>query len=107
MAQKSITVKLTAPLHTHKGEVNELELKAPKAGSFVTHGEPFKTRFSKGTVEFDFDSKACMGFLADMSGHDSIILNGLEAKDFIDARTALVTLTMGLLGEHPTEPQSA
>jgi hypothetical protein len=107
MTQKSITVKLSEPIQTHKGELRELELRAPKAGTFITHGEPFKTRFSNGNLEFDFDSKACMGFIADMSGHDEIILRSLEAKDFIDARTALVTLTLGLLGDRPTEPPAA
>ncbi len=96
--------KLSKPLRTHKGEVSTLTLKEPTARSFVTRGEPFKVKINaEGNAEFDFNSKATMGFLSDMTGIDELLLESLSAQDFWRARQEMAAIMFGSVGrENPT-----
>jgi hypothetical protein len=96
-------VKLSKPLVTHKGEVSEIELKEPTCASFVKHADPFKITWDEaGRASYDFNSKACVGFLTDMTGYDEIILGKIAAKDFMTLRYAMVGVIMGTAGANPT-----
>lgn len=98
-------VSLSKTLKTHKGDVRSIELKEPTARSFVNRGEPFKVRVADGKVSFDYDNRAMIGFLSDMTGHDEIILETLPARDYVDLRNAATSLIMGIVGEeNPTQP---
>jgi len=100
----SIKVPLSKPLLTHKGNVNELELNEPSAGSFFDHGEPFKMKVTGKTLDdLEYNNKAMLGFLADMSGIDQLLLKSLTGGDYILARNSAVLLIMGVVGENPTE----
>jgi hypothetical protein len=93
------TVPLRKVLETHKGPIKELVLNEPTARPFVKYGEPFIMRFGKdGTKEVSFDNKAVIGFLVDMTGHDELVLEGLSARDFTDARNALVGMLQETTG---------
>jgi hypothetical protein len=101
----SRTVQLNKPLTTHAGQTVALELKEPTARSFFEYNEPFKILMKDGRVDFDYDNKAMLGFLADMSGVDQIILKDLAAKDYLAARTVATDLILGVAGdENPIEP---
>lgn len=102
------TVTLSQPLKTHSGEVTELKLKAPLAGQFLNHGEPFKTRVvvnEKGEKDFEFDYnyKALFAFLSDMTEPrvDDLILKGLPVGDFYELRAKATRLIIGLAGTNP------
>lgn len=101
------TVSLIKPIVTHKGEVSELTLREPTAGAFVKHGQPFKVRVKDGDFELDFFDKPTMGFLAECSGHDELVLSALSARDYMKARTALAHLVLGIVGENPIQPSAS
>jgi hypothetical protein len=101
----SRTVTLTKTLETHGGKITALELKEPTARSFFEYNEPFKILMKDGRVDFDYDNKAMLGFVADMSGVDLLILKDLAAKDYLSARTVATDLILGVAGdENPIEP---
>jgi len=101
----SRTVQLTKPIITHQGELAALELKEPTARCFFEFNEPFKIRMHEGRVDFDYDNKAMLGFLAEMSGVDMILLQSLIAKDYLNARTTATDMILGVAGsENPTSP---
>ncbi len=99
---KSVTLRKT--IETHKGKLSTLEIGEVTARSFVQHGQPFKVRMHAGDFELDFDDKATMGFLADATGHDNIVLQALDARDYMACRTALAHLILGIAGESPIQP---
>lgn len=100
----SITVKLSEPLMTHKGEVRELDLKEPKGRSFVAHGEPFSVHPKGESVNVEYNNESMMKFLADMCGIDSVILGNMTASDYRAARDAATLIIMGLVGDRPSQP---
>lgn len=102
MSLKSITVALSEPLATHKGEVKELTISEPRARAFVQYGEPFDMIFKDGDVTIKYHNDAMMKFLADMTGIDATILGGLPASDYRLARDRATSLIAGLAGENPT-----
>jgi hypothetical protein len=102
----SKTVTLRKPIDTHNGKTSTLEIKEVTARSFVQHGQAFKVRVKDGDFELDFDDKATMGFLADATGVDTILLQALDARDYIACRTALAHVVLGIAGEDPTEPSA-
>ncbi len=93
-----VSVTLTKPLTTHKGAVSTLELSEPTAKSFVTAGEPFKVRVKDDAISIDYDNRAMMAFLADMTGVDTLLLESLSAKDYVALRTKATNVIMGLAG---------
>jgi hypothetical protein len=103
------TVKLTRPVLTHDGELNELTLKAPTARSFINHGEPFKVRFVTESddaqrMEIDFDNKIMAKFLADMTVEkmDDLVIGSLAATDFMLLRMSAANIILGVAGSDPT-----
>lgn len=92
---KSKTISLGAVLETHQGPIKELVLNEPKARTF-RKGEPFKIR-SGG--EIDWNNDIVLAFLQDMTGHDSVVLDGLGAGDFLKARNALLELLVEEIGD--------
>jgi len=81
-----IEFALSEPLKTHDGEVSVLKLKPPRARSFIKHEVPFKLvprTDADGDVsnDLEFNAKAMMGFAADMSGLDDIILQNMHGFD--------------------------
>jgi len=100
MAVKEVKVPLTEPIMTHKGELSEITLKAPRAGLFMRHGEPFVTDvdFEAGKVKHVYDNKIMSKFLADMSGFDEIVLGNLSTPDFYVVRSEATQLILGLAG---------
>jgi hypothetical protein len=98
-------VTLSKPLLTHSGNVTELELKEPTCESFLKHKEPFKLSFDKDDKPiYDFDSKACAGFISDMCGVNELLLKHVSARDFIALRFAMVNVIFAGAGsENPTE----
>lgn len=101
---KSITIKLSEPLMTHKGEVSELELKEPKGRSFVAHGEPFTQHIKDGSFSTEYHNESMMRFLADMCGVDSVLLGNMNATDYRNARDAATWLIIGIAGDYPSQP---
>jgi len=97
---KEVKVPLSEPLQTHKGELSELTLKAPRARLFMQNGEPFVTDvdFEAGKVKHTYDNKIMAKFLADMSGHDEITLGGPATPDFYLLRSEATQLILGLAG---------
>lgn len=95
---------LSKPLVTHQGPVTEIELKELTAASFMKHAEPFRLSFDADSkpVFSDWNSKACVGFISDMTGFDEIVLKALSARDFFELRHALVSVIFGGAGrENP------
>jgi hypothetical protein len=106
MSDNDNVFKLSRPLHTHKGDVTEITLKEPTAGTFIrAKGDPFKLRFIDGKPDYDFDSAASMAFLCEMTGLDQIVLEALPGCDFIGLRYALVNVIAEGLGadRNPSE----
>lgn len=103
----STSVKLSAPLLTHKGQIDTIDLKEPTAKSFIEHGEPFRVTVKDGTVNVDFFNKSMAGFLFDMTGIDVLLLQGLAAKDYMTLRTRAVDMIMGLVGDDPVPTSAA
>ena len=106
MTTNETTVKLVKSITTHKGELSEIVLREPTAGAFVKFGQPFKVRVKGDDFELDFEDKATMGFLAECSGIDEILLRDLSARDYMKCRTALAHLVLGIAGESPTAPSA-
>jgi hypothetical protein len=107
MTDSTETVTLSKPLKTHSGEVTSLTLKEPEARSFFTHGEPFKVRVISDEVngdriDFDFNNAVFKNFLADMTGHDDIVLGKLRAADFMTLRSRAAQMIIGVAGTNPT-----
>lgn len=102
MAAATVTVPLSEPLITHKGELKSIELKTPTARSFRIHGEPFKTNVTGDRIMFEINNENMFGFLADMTGHDQIVLDALPAADYIKLRNEARDLIIGIAGDHPT-----
>lgn len=84
-----IKFKLSTPIVTHKGEVNELELKAPTARAFLSYGMPFNTltRTDPETGEqwqdIRLNPTAMFGFISDMTGFDRVVLESLNGIDVV------------------------
>lgn len=98
--------KLSRPLHTHKGEVSEIALKEPTAGTFVrAKADPYKVRFYDDKADYTFDSAASLAFMCEMTGLDAIILEGLPAADFMGLRWKMVeVIALGVGGQNPPQP---
>ena len=102
--------ELSRPLRTHKGEVTVLMLKEPTAGSFLRYGCPFTVKAGEGgALAYTFDEKATVGFLFDMTGHDSLVLEGLSGADYFKLRYAVpaVMFTAEAGGRNPTVTSGA
>lgn len=104
------TFKLSAPIKTHEGVVNELKLKSPKARLIVKHGDPFTIRAVKNAKgeteshEYVYDNAAMMQFAADMTGADEIVLSDLSVADFMRLRSAITNTILGLVPDkNPSE----
>jgi hypothetical protein len=104
------TLKLSQPLKTHDGVVDELKLKAPKARLIVKHGDPFTIRPIKNAkgenegYEYLYDNDSMMKFASDMSGVDELILSDLTVSDFMKLRGAITNIIMGLVPDrNPSE----
>lgn len=100
-----VTVKLSDSILTHKGPIDTLTLKAPKARSFRKHGSPFTT-IREGTadnpkLEFRFNDRAMWGFISDMSGIDEGLLEEISGQDV----QAIYWAVVGILGSRPTEAE--
>jgi hypothetical protein len=103
------TFALSSPLKTHDGEVTEIKLKEPRAGTLVKYNDPFKVKPIKGEdgetehFEFEFFNKPMMQFLTDMTGLDEIILSTMRASDFMRLRVvAANTILMGISDKNPS-----
>lgn len=107
MTDNTETVTLSKPIKTHDGEIASITLKEPSARSFFSHGEPFKVRVvsdeSGDRVEFDYNNAVLKHFLADMSGHDDLVLAQLRASDYTLLRQRAVNMIVGVAGSNPTE----
>ena len=97
--------KLSRPLHTHKGDVMEITLKEPTAGTFIrAKADPYKVRFVDDKAEYTFDSAACMAFLTEMTSFDPIVLESLPAADFMGLRWKMVSIiALGVGGKNPSQ----
>lgn len=93
----SETFKLSEPLKTHDGEVNELKLKAPRAGLLVKYDDPFKIQPIKDGdgYEYVFNNKAVMQFASEMTGIDDLILQDLSVSDFMKLRSEIARIIVG------------
>lgn len=108
MSENTETIKLSRPIKSHGGEVNEVTLKEPTARLFFSHGEAFKVKVStdeagQSNVEFDYNNAIMSKFLADMSGLDDIVLSTLRASDYMHLRTRAAYLIVGVTGQNPSE----
>lgn len=98
-----IKFKLSVPITTHKGVIDEIELKRPAGRSFTKHGVPYKTVREGGEddtarVEFQILPKAMLAFMSDMSGIEAMLLEDLDAYDFMQLANTIV----GIIGSRPT-----
>jgi hypothetical protein len=112
------TFKLSRPIKSHNGELNELTIQEPTARAFVVYGEPFALKTVKGDdgepvgVQFVYDNnKAFMGFLVDMvveKGVDDLLLQSLTASDFHRLRSlASNIILVGVQDKNFTSPSAA
>ncbi|MDR3421971.1 MAG: phage tail assembly protein [Xanthobacteraceae bacterium] len=100
------TVTLSRPLKTHRGDVSEITLKEPTAASFLrAKADPYRLRFYDDKVEYIFDPVACMSFLCDMTGFDSLVLEALPAHDFKELCYVMVRVIRDGLGGEKNPPQ--
>ncbi|OAF14123.1 hypothetical protein [Bradyrhizobium neotropicale] len=104
------TFKLSSPLKTHDGVVNELNLRTPKARLIVKHGDPFTIRPVKNdkgeteSHEYVYDNKSMLQFAADMTGVDDLILSDLSVSDFMRLRGAITNIILELVPDkNPSE----
>ena len=97
----STSVKLSAPLLTHKGQIDTIDLKEPTAKSFIEHGEPFRVTISDGMYNVEFFNKPMAGFLYDMTGIDVLLLSALPAKDYIILRKRAANMILDVAGDDP------
>ena len=78
-----LTFKLSEKIATHKGDTDILTLNMVRIGSYLKYGSPFvietdpKTNMSREV----FNYPAVMGFLADSTGHDQIVLSKIPGND--------------------------
>jgi hypothetical protein len=108
MTDTTQIVKLSRPLKTHSGDVNEITLKEPTARSFFSHGEPFKVKVTtddkgESLVDFDFFNGVISKFLTDMTGVDDVVLSSLRAVDYVNLRTRAAHMIIGVAGTDPIE----
>ena len=103
------TVTLSSPIKTHDGEITELKLKEPRAGTLVKYNDPFKVTPVKGEdgeierFEYVFFNKPMMQFLTDMSGLDEIVLSTMSAADFIRVRFDAANIVLsGISHKNPS-----
>jgi hypothetical protein len=102
------TFKLFEAIATHDGSVSELTIKAPKARTFVKHGEPFKLKPDGERLAFEFNDKSLMAFAAEMTGVDEILLGGLASSDYLRLRQEIANTILGIVPDKdPTEPSGA
>lgn len=101
---KSEIVKLSQEINTHQGPKSEITLNEPLARAFRVHGEAVRVIPLDGDkIRFEHNDKAMLGYLADMSGLDAVLLDSLTASDYLKLRTAATNLIFGIAGEHPTQ----
>jgi hypothetical protein len=106
MADENV-FKLSRPLRTHKGDVTEITLKEPTAGTFIrAKRDPYKIRIIDGKPDCDFDPVASMAFLCEMTGLDEIVLGALPAIDFVGLRWMMFHSIANTLGAdtNPSQP---
>jgi hypothetical protein len=103
------TFKLSSPLKTHDGEIAEIKLKEPRAGSLVKYKDPFKVKPIKDAdgetegFEFEFNNKPMMQFLSDMTGIDDILLSNMSVSDFMRVRLVAANLVLtGISDKNPS-----
>ena len=100
--------EFSKPLRTHKGDITTITLREPTARSFVNFGNPFTVKMDGDNAWFVFDNKATMGFLTDVTGLDSIVLESMSGGDFWRLRQALANnMFAGVGGKNPTEQSGA
>jgi len=105
-AANTVTVRLTKPIITHKGELTEITLREPTVKSYLKAGrDPFQIRPSADGTDVTYDIPAMVAFLSDISGLDQIILEGLSARDFNTLRGQATTLA--ILGAGSSSDPSA
>lgn len=88
MADRFHIFQLSEPIKTHDGDVNELKLKYPRARCFIKYGVPYRNiveRTEDGVQRnsLEFDTKRMFSFVADMSGHDEIVLGAMAGQDVL------------------------
>ncbi|MGA2494260.1 MAG: phage tail assembly protein [Roseiarcus sp.] len=98
------TITLSRPLRTHKGDLSELTLKEPTAGTFFrAKRDPYTVKFEDEKAIYTFDPVACMFFLSEMTGLDQITLEALSAGDFSAMRWRMVgIINRGVGGKNPS-----
>ncbi|ODA67101.1 hypothetical protein A7A08_01847 [Methyloligella halotolerans] len=75
-------VKLSRPLETHQGPINELTLREPVFGDYLRHGEIHKAERTKdGGLALSVDREALIGWAATLTGLDAISLEALPMRD--------------------------
>ena len=78
-----LTFELSEEIATHKGSTRTLTLNMVRIGTYLKYGSPFvietdpKTNLRREVFNFP----AVMGFLADSTGHDSMVLSKIPASD--------------------------
>ncbi|MEE4417425.1 hypothetical protein ACNQ1H_26440, partial [Enterobacter cloacae complex sp.6722787] len=98
------TFQLSQALKTHDGDVTELKLKPPRVSAFVKYNDPFRIEpRTNGEGEFTgvnyvFNNKVMMQFLAEMTGVDDLLLGDLSTVDFLNLRAAAANMIVGFTG---------
>jgi hypothetical protein len=99
----SYNFPLRKPIKTHGGEISELTLKAPSAGTFVRSGMPFTAiNSADGSYYIRVEPEVMIKFISDMSGLDEIVLSGIDGRDAMPLFWSVVNF----LGE-PVAPSTS
>lgn len=98
----TVTYTLSEEIQTHKGPTREIVMSEPRARAFRKYGEPFKVVRHGDAIDFEYDNDAMLNFISEMSGVDTVILDGLSANDYLGLRVAATGLFAGV-GDRPTQ----
>ena len=97
------TYELSAPITTHKGQIETLDLKMPSGRAFRKYGMPYtivrEGDIENQKIEFRFVPKVMFQFISDMSGLNEMELDDLAGCDI----QPLFWKVVEVIGERPTK----
>lgn len=102
MKPDTVTVKLSRPLQTHKGEVSVIELKEPRAELVLRHGLPWKNvvygqeEGEAQRFELEYNPAKMSLYIEEMSGIDRETLKEVAARDMNALFTAVLNMLQPL-----------
>lgn len=84
------TVRLTKPIKSHGGSINEITLRSPTAGDYMAIKTlPFSVKGGEADRRMDVDFEVAGRWLARLADLDEIVLGQVSGTDFLNL-TALL-----------------